>query len=754
MTGRVAQREVNPAAAASGMLVAMLFSLATPADNECGPASFELVLASLQQFDQQRQPLELILASPAETAGLFLRVAPEIASSTRSQLLTHYPHAVLTRQPDSTLDPPLGCQSWTLSLQLCPDVFPIRRHAEFLTADGRSLIDPVASLLDCLPAGSGKRVRAVITLQVRPVHKSHGKRARRVLRHLDEGDLVTRPNWTRFALTLATRGNPVWRMASRLIFTLLRVSQFPSKKGSSELPRSPDRRHERESPLQAAAAKLNQPLFSVTATITVQAPADAHQAARNRLAEIAGTFTVFSVPDLASFRAGRIRQQSQHRGSSRGPSFLLSAEEVATLWHPPVVGSTPARLDTASCRQLEPPTILPVPETERGLAVLGRVVYRQRREHFGLREDDRFRHLLLIGKTGMGKSTVLGNLLLSDIRAGRGVCLIDPHGDLADSIAAAIPKRRRNDLCYFDAGNAITPPAFNPLECRDATPQQRALTASAVLACFRKVFELDQAPRLEHILRNCLLALVEADNATLPDIQRLLTDGHFRKSITRGIENPGVRQFWEFEFAGWSDRYRQEALPAVLNKLGPFLSNPLLCGIVSQRKSTFSFRRVMDDGKLLIINLSKGRMGEDASALLGSFLVSSLQLAAMSRADVSEESRQPFFAYVDEFQNFATESFATMLSESRKYRLALTLACQYLDQMNDATRAAVFGNIGTLLSFQIGASDAEAIAEQLGGSVEPTDLLQLPKYHACIRLLVDGLPSRGFTMQTLRPETR
>ena len=731
------------------MLATVLFSVATPADHECGPAPLELVLATLQQAGSQCQLLELILAAPAETAGLFLRVAPDLAGRTRSQFLTRYPDAVLTRQPDTLPDPRSGGFTWSLSLQLRPDVFPIRRHTEFSDVDGRTFVDPVASLLDCLPAGSDRRVRAMITLRIQPVRKSHRERARRVLRSITEEHLQNRPLLTRFGLTLAASRNPVRRAIAHLILTWLRRRDFSSKKGSSDLTRSPDRRHERESPLQAAAAKLNQPLFQTTLTITVQAPAEARIAALRKLREIAGTFRVFSVPDLASFQAGRIRRGNPRRS----PSFLLSAEEAATLWHPPVRGSTPARLDVASFRQLEPPSILPVPESERDLAVLGRVVYRERRERFGLREDDRFRHLLLIGKTGMGKSTVLGNLLLSDIRAGRGVCLIDPHGDLADSITAAMPKRRRQDLCCFDAGNVSSPPAFNPLECRGASSQQRALTASAVLACFRKVFELDQAPRLEHILRNSLLALVEADDATLPDIQRLLTDGQFRKSITRRLENPGVRQFWEIEFAGWTDRYRQEALPAVLNKLGPFLSNPLLYGIVSQQKSMFSFRKVMDEGKLLIINLSKGRMGEDASALLGSFLVSSLQLAAMSRADTPEASRRPFFAYVDEFQNFATESFATMLSESRKYRLALTLACQYLDQMKEATRAAVFGNIGTLLSFQIGATDAEAIAEQFGGSVEPADLLQLPKFHACIRLLVDGLPSRGFTMQTLRPET-
>ena len=731
------------------MLAPMLFSVATPADNECGPAPFELVLAALQRVDHQCRPQELILAAPAETAGLFLRVPPELASITRSQFQTRYPDAVLTRQPETALDPPPDCMTWSLSLRLSPDLFPIRRHPEFLATDGGMLIDPVASLLDCLPAGSAKRVRAMITLRIQPARRSHQKRVRRVLRSITEEHLQNRPQLTRLGLTLATCRNPAKRIIAYLILAVLRRSLFPSKKGMADLSKSPDRRHERESPLQAAAAKLNQSLFSAMITITVQAPADAGLAARRKLMEIAGAFRLFSVPNLASFHTGRILQKHQNRARP----FLLSAEEVATLWHPPVTGSSPSRLDVASFRQLEPPAILPVPETERGLAVLGRVAYRERRERFGLREDDRFRHLLLIGKTGMGKSTVLGNLLLSDIRAGRGVCLIDPHGDLADSITAAVPKRRRQDLCCFDAGNVITPPAFNPLACREASPQQRSLTASAVLACFRKVFELDQAPRLEHILRNCLLALVEADDATLPDIQRLLTDGQFRKSITRRLENPGVRQFWEIEFAGWTDRYRQEALPAVLNKLGPFLSNPLLCGIVSQKKSAFSFRQIIDEGKVLIINLSKGRMGEDASALLGSFLVSSLQLAAMSRADLPEETRLPFFAYVDEFQNFATESFATVLSESRKYRLALTLACQYLDQMNESTRAAVFGNIGTLLSFQIGASDAEAIAQQLGGCVEPADLLQLPKYHACIRLLVDGQPSRGFTMHTLRPET-
>ena len=369
-------------------------------------------------------------------------------------------------------------------------------------------------------------------------------------------------------------------------------------------------------------------------------------------------------------------------------------------------------------REFEPPVTLPLPTRQSGLAALGRVRFRHRTEVFGIRPDDRRRHLAVIGKTGMGKTTLLQKLIASDIDGGRGVALVDPHGDLAETILGCVPSKRTNEVVVFDARDRHYPVAFNPLACNN--PEQRPLVASAVVSAFKKLYGDSWGPRLEHILRNALLALLEVPGTSLLSLQRLLSDPAYRKTIVGRVSDPVVRMFWEREFAGWKTQYQSEATAPILNKVGQFLSQPILRAIVGQSHSRLDFRRIMDEGRVLIVNLSKGRIGEDASNLLGSLLISSIQLAAMSRADMPEKERRDYFLYVDEFQNFATESFATILSEARKYRLSLTLANQYLAQMDEATLDAVFGNVGSLLVFQVGARDAEVITAQLGGEREST----------------------------------
>lgn len=352
----------------------------------------------------------------------------------------------------------------------------------------------------------------------------------------------------------------------------------------------------------------------------------------------------------------------------------------------------------------------------------------------------------------MGKSTLLLNMLADDIEAGRGCCLVDPHGDLAEAILPRIAARRTNDVIYFDAGDQRHPLAFNPLA--DCDPQARSLVTSGVLSAFKKIWGEFFGPRMEHIFRNCLLALLEVPGASLVSVVQLLGDAGFRRSVVQRVRDPVVRAFWLQEFAALPAKLQAEFVAPIQNKVGQFSSSPLLRHILGQPRSTIDFRRIMDRGQVLIINLAKGRVGEDASSLLGSLCITSLQLAAMSRADVREDQRPDFHLYVDEFRHFATESFATVLSEARKYRLSLTLANQYLAQMDEATAAAVFGNAGSLLTFQVGAGDAETIAAQFGEPVTPHDLQALPKYEAYARLLIDGLPSRPFSLRTAAPDQR
>jgi hypothetical protein len=339
----------------------------------------------------------------------------------------------------------------------------------------------------------------------------------------------------------------------------------------------------------------------------------------------------------------------------------------------------------------------------------------------------------------MGKSTLLKSLIAADIQAGRGVMLLDPHGDLAEDVLASVPRRRTNDVCYFDAGDRTVPIAFNPLACREAS--ERPLVASGIVSAFKKLYGDSWGPRLEYILRNALLTLVETPGSSLASVLRLLSDARFREEVVSRLSDRIVRSFWEEEFSRWKPQMQAEAIAPIQNKIGQFIAHPILRGILGRPENRIHLRAFLDESKVLIVNLSKGRVGEDASTLLGSLLVSHLQISAMSRADVPEDARTDFFAYCDEFQNFATESFATILSEARKYRLSLTVANQYLAQIDDATLHALFGNVGTLLSFQVGAKDAELLAEQLGHETDAADLIALPKFTAYARLLIDGSPS-------------
>ncbi|MBU1017676.1 type IV secretory system conjugative DNA transfer family protein [Patescibacteria group bacterium] len=403
-------------------------------------------------------------------------------------------------------------------------------------------------------------------------------------------------------------------------------------------------------------------------------------------------------------------------------------------------------------RRLEPPYDLPiigsVPDDE--LTIIGESNFRGHRQRFGIKTVDRRRHVYIIGKTGMGKSVLLENMIRSDVEQKKGVAVIDPHGDLAEAVIDFVPAHRTNDVVILDPSDISHPFAFNMLESGDE-PHKRNLIASGLLGVFKKMYSESWGPRLEHILRNCLLALAETPNTSMMGIMRILVDDKYRKQIVEKLSNPMVRSFWVDEFGKMQDRMRTEAISPIQNKVGQFLSSPMIRNIVGQVKSTVNIRFMMDSGKIIIVNLSKGKIGEDNSSLLGSMLITKFQLDAMSRADVAEKDRKDFYLYVDEFQNFATDAFATILSEARKYKLNLTMANQYVAQMPDEVRDAVFGNVGTSLCFQVGFDDAEYFSNQFSEEVLPNDIVSLPKYNCYTKLMIDGMPSKTFSISTLPP---
>jgi len=486
-------------------------------------------------------------------------------------------------------------------------------------------------------------------------------------------------------------------------------------------------------------------LFAVSIRLTVAATPRRRKLARRKLRQLLAAFGGFENPPYTRF----------YRTFIWPRTFLLSTAELATLWHPTTDTVRTDKMETEAYRRLEPPTEIATREREQGIAVLGSVDFHGRNDVFGIRLQDRRRHLALIGKTGMGKSTLIGNLIGSGIAAGRGVALIDPHGDLAEAVVGSVPSHRTNDVVYFDPADNHYPIGLNLLDCPD--PALRHLTASAVTGVVQKVYGIDpsNAPRLLDILRNATLALMDVPDTTLLSLTQFLGDPVYRNGIVNRIHDPFVRNYWVSEFGKWPVKEQTFAVASVQNKIRPFVIDPVFRSILGQSKNRLNLRTIMDEGRILIVNLSKGKIGEDNSNLLGSIIVSKMQMDAMSRADISEENRRDFFAYVDEFQNFATESFATILSEARKYRLSLTLANQYLYQIEEQSPqilAAMFGNVGSMISFQVGARDAEVLAEQFGGVMTPTELMALPQYTAYSRLLIDGMPSRPFSMKTLSPQ--
>ena len=513
--------------------------------------------------------------------------------------------------------------------------------------------------------------------------------------------------------------------------------------------------HDNESVYGAAFDKISRLAFATNIRVAYIHSDKDKMHAEAKLRELVGVFEQFSLPQLNHFATSQteygIKSKTFREIVRReiNDSFILSQEEVATFYHLPTLSVSTPRISWVDSPTLEPPLNLP-DDTEKEITLIGETNFRDQINKYGLKTDDRRRHVYVIGKTGMGKSTLMENMIFSDILAGKGVAVIDPHGDLADAVLRFVPKSRTNDVVLFDPADREFPIAFNLLEGKNQA--QRNMIASGLIGVIKKLNINSWGPRLEHFLRNTILALVEAPDTTMLGITRMLVDDKYRAKILKYVKDPMVLSFWGTEFAALSPSKRAEAIGPIQNKVGQFLATPLIRNIVGQPKSTLDLRFAMDTGKIVIVNLSKGKLGEDNSAMLGSLLITKFQLDAMSRADTPEKDRKDFYLYVDEFQNFATDSFATILSEARKYRLNLTMANQYIAQMSEEVAAAVFGNVGSLISFQVGIDDAKVLAEQFDEDLTSViDIASLPKYQVYNRIMVDGLTSPVFSGKTLPP---
>lgn len=383
----------------------------------------------------------------------------------------------------------------------------------------------------------------------------------------------------------------------------------------------------------------------------------------------------------------------------------------------------------------------------KGVTYLGKVDFRNDERVFGIKREDRFAHIYAIGKTGTGKSTLLEGMALQDIANGNGLALIDPLGDLAEQVVSRIPESRRDDLIYLNAADVNQPWGYNPL--RRVAPQYIALAASGFMEVFKKMWPDAWGVRMEHILRNVLMALLEQPAATMQDILKVLTDKDYRKRIALSVRNEPVRRFFENEYDKFSASYRTDASAPIQNKVGAFLADPALARMLTTPKRELRVRQVMDEGKVLIANLAKGRVGEDSSSLLGGLLVTTLGLAAYTRVDTPADRRRDFFIYIDEFQSFTTLALANMLSELRKYRVGFAIAHQFLHQLTPEIRHAVLGNVGTFISFRVGPEDASYVVREFQSVFEQDDVINLENYRIYLKLLIDGMPSWPFSARTL-----
>jgi hypothetical protein len=524
-------------------------------------------------------------------------------------------------------------------------------------------------------------------------------------------------------------------------------------------PNSPTGRTKTHPQARIMETKMNQVGFS--AAVRVVAVAGAEDRAQALLQSIAGTFGVYSagegnrlvLSEPAFWQKKKFEQSIVERGSYAAPKFqVLGSAELASLWHPPGIGlSNIKNITWGTSISGEAPTNLPIStdneEEKKHINFFARTEYKNRTATFGIKKEDRRRHMYIIGKTGTGKSTLIANMAVNDMKNGEGMAVVDPHGDLTDVLLDFVPSHRINDVALLDPADIEHPFHLNPLEVKN--PAYRELVASGIVSIFYKLYHMSWGPRLEYILRNTILTLTHVPNSTFLDIPELLTNEGFRQKVVEKLPDRVLKNFWLNEFNKLSPQMRSESISPILNKVGQFLSSQTIRNIVGHPTSTIDLEEMMNQGKIILVNLSQGKLGEDSSALLGAMIITKMQLAAMNRVYLAESERRDFYLYVDEFQNFATQSFIKILSEARKYRLDLTLANQYVGQIDEDVQKAIFGNAGSLISFSVGASDSRVLSREFGEKYEEAELVALGNYQIVLKLSIDNQVSSSFSATTL-----
>lgn len=715
-----------------------LLMLEVPRTNDKKELAAEQMLASLHGILRTKRELRatgtlqehisLEIAAIGQRIRIYIWTPKHLQAFVEGQVYAQYPTVQIFEQEEDYAERRLH-QTVIHSTELTltdNETLPIKTFPSFE-------VDPLAAITATLAKLDKEDEELWIQILARPVHDDwHRKGARMVNRIKGGGGLF------------GTGGNVVGYTAEAFA-ALVRPPTGTDKK-------EPELSERDKSRITAIQEKSNKLGYQVKIRL-LYAGHDQHTA-RLRMQALVGAFKQFNTTNLNGFQSksssyNREKQMEYQARFFIDSGYILNIEELASLFHLPHTTVETPNIVWSTTKTAEPPPNVPVQlqGNEQDISLMGVTNFRGTNTIFGLYRADRGRHVYILGQTGTGKSGALELLTLSDIYYDQGFAVIDPHGDYAQHVLSFIPQSRLDDVVYFNPADTSYPIGFNPLEITD--PSLKGHISSELVGVLKRLFAESWGPRLEYILRYSLLALLDYPNSTMLDVTRLLTDKKFRAHVITYIDDPVVKNFWVTEFASWNDKFAAEAVAPVLNKVGAFVANPMIRNIIGQPKSTFNIRKIMDEGKILVVNLSRGLMGEDNAGILGAMMVTKIQLAAMGRADMPLEERRPFYLYVDEFQNFATDSFATILSEARKYALNLTVANQYISQMSEPVRDAVFGNVGTIICFRISPDDAPFLQKYFEPQFEAQDLIQQHSRFFVTTMMISDEKAPAFSAKTL-----
>jgi len=706
-----------------------LLLIEVPQENEQKPEAAEAMFAALHGIFREHLSFEIV--SESKFIRFYIYTPQVLKDFVESQIYAQYPTVEIKEIADYTanLEPKSHWAAAELLLSK-PDYFPIKTFPNFD-------VDPIAAITAPLSQVSqGERVW--IQILIRPVREDWQNRGLAYVQAVRTG----KP--TEFSLSQA-----LWNLLQD-VWRTLTVTPAPTSQSPAPVPAPV------EEALKGIETKVTKLGFETL--IRLVSVSETTDKAKHRLLQTAAAFQQFSTINLNSFAAGPIsidapEALADYRKRSFPKGYILNVEELASIFHLPNTAVKTPTIVWARAKKGEPPSNLPikgeVPEEE--LTVFAKTNFRHMTKEFGIKKGDRRLHMYLIGKTGTGKTTMLENMVVDDMKEGAGLAVVDPHGDFIEFILDRIPSHRINDVILFNPSDFEYPIGFNLLE--NVEPEARNIVASGLIGIFKKIWgDISWGPRLEYILRNAILSLMSYQDATLLAIMRLLINKAYRQKVVAKLTDPVLKDFWLNEFEKYDPKFRTEAIAPIQNKVGQFLSSPIVRNIVGQPKSSFNLKEVMDEKKILLVNLSIGKIGEDNSALLGAMIITKIQLEAMARASTPEEKRADFYLYVDEFQNFATEAFVSILSEARKYHLNLILANQYIAQVPETIRNAIFGNIGTIVSFRVGAQDATFLIPEFEPVFDSNDLVNLDKYHIYLKMSIDGVTCPAFSATTLPPD--